>query len=48
VRQANEARARARIDGLLQDRLDADQRAQLMAEGATMTEEVACRLAIAG
>jgi predicted ATPase/DNA-binding winged helix-turn-helix (wHTH) protein len=47
VRQINEARARARLDRLLRDRLDGNERAQLMAEGATMTEENACRLALA-
>lgn len=47
VRQVNEARARARLDQLLHERLDANERAQLMAEGATMTEEDACRLALA-
>jgi tetratricopeptide (TPR) repeat protein len=48
VRQVNEARARTRIDRLLHDRLCANERAALMAEGATMSEEVACRLALAG
>jgi predicted ATPase/DNA-binding winged helix-turn-helix (wHTH) protein len=47
VRQANEARARARLDGVLGDRLDANEREALMAEGAAMTEEDACRLALA-
>jgi tetratricopeptide (TPR) repeat protein len=48
VRQVNEARARARLDGLLLDRLDAHELAELMSEGATMTEDEACRLALAG
>lgn len=48
VRQVNEARARARLDRLLHDRLDANERAALMAQGATMTEHDACRLALAG
>jgi predicted ATPase/DNA-binding winged helix-turn-helix (wHTH) protein len=48
VRQVNEARARGRLDGLLCDQLDARERARLMAEGAMMTEEDACRLALAG
>ena len=48
VRQPNEARARARLDRVLGDRLDADARAALMAEGAALTEEDACRLALAG
>jgi predicted ATPase/DNA-binding winged helix-turn-helix (wHTH) protein len=47
VRQVNEARARARLDRLLHDRLRANERAQFMAEGAMMTEENACRLALA-
>jgi tetratricopeptide (TPR) repeat protein len=47
VRQVNEARARARLDRLLHDRLDADEQATLIAEGATLTEEEACRLALA-
>jgi len=48
VREPNEARARTRLDHVLGDRLDANERAQRMAEGATMTEEDACRLALAG
>jgi hypothetical protein len=44
----NEARARARLERLLHDTLDANERAKLMVEGATMTEEDACRLALAG
>jgi predicted ATPase/DNA-binding winged helix-turn-helix (wHTH) protein len=47
VRQVNEARARARLDRLLHERLDANERARLMNEGATMSEEEACRLAVA-
>jgi predicted ATPase/DNA-binding winged helix-turn-helix (wHTH) protein len=47
VHQANEARARARLDHLLADQLDANERAVLMGEGATMSEEDACRLALA-
>jgi predicted ATPase/DNA-binding winged helix-turn-helix (wHTH) protein len=47
VRQVNEARARAHLDRLLHDRLDTNERAKLIAEGATMTEEDACRLALA-
>ena len=47
VRQVNEARARTRLDSLLRDKGDAGERAQLMAEGATMSEEDACRLALA-
>jgi len=47
VRQVNEARARARLDRLLHDRLAANERVGLMAEGASMTEQDACRLALA-
>lgn len=47
VHQANEARARARLDHILADRLDANERALLMGEGAMMSEEDACRLALA-
>jgi tetratricopeptide (TPR) repeat protein len=48
VRQANEARARTRLDHVLADRLNANERAVLMGEGAMMSEEDACRLALAG
>ena len=47
VHQANEARARARLDHLLADRLDANECAVLIGEGATISEEEACRLALA-
>jgi tetratricopeptide (TPR) repeat protein len=46
VRQVNEARARARLDRLLDDRLDTNERAALLAEGATLSQEEACRLAL--
>jgi tetratricopeptide (TPR) repeat protein len=46
VRQANEARARARLDHVLRDRLDTNERLALVTEGATMNEEDACRLAL--
>jgi len=46
VRQANEARARLRLEHILDDRLDLNEREALMAEGATLTEEDACRLAL--
>jgi predicted ATPase/DNA-binding winged helix-turn-helix (wHTH) protein len=46
VRQANEARARARLDHLLRDWLNTNERLALVAEGAAMTEEDACRLAL--
>jgi hypothetical protein len=48
VREPNEARARARLDRLLREQLDATERAQLIVEGATLNEEDACRLALAG
>ena len=47
VRQLSEARARARLDRVLCDGLDANERAKLLAEGATLTEQDACRLALA-
>ena len=47
VRQINEARARARLERLLQHRLSGEERVQLMTDGATITEEDACRLAFA-
>jgi predicted ATPase/DNA-binding winged helix-turn-helix (wHTH) protein len=45
-RQTNEARARARLDRLLRDQISEEECTKLMAEGATMTEEDACRLAL--
>jgi predicted ATPase/DNA-binding winged helix-turn-helix (wHTH) protein len=48
VREPNEARARARLHHVLGDRLDTKERAALVTEGATMSEEDACRLALAG
>lgn len=48
VREPNEARARTRLDHVLGDRLDANDRADLMPQGTAMTEEDACRLALAG
>ncbi len=47
VRQVNEAQARARLDRLLHDQLGSVERAKLLAEGAIMREEDACRLALA-
>ena len=47
MRQANEARARASLDQVLTDQLRPDERALLLAEGATMTENEVCRLALA-
>jgi tetratricopeptide (TPR) repeat protein len=46
VRQTNEGRARARLGQVLGDQLDRNACAALMAEGATMSEEDACRLAL--
>jgi tetratricopeptide (TPR) repeat protein len=46
LRQPNEARARARLNEVLRDRLDADELMSLLAAGATITEEAACRLAL--
>lgn len=48
VRQANEARARARLDVVLGDRLEIRERTALTSEGAAMSEEDACRLALSG
>ena len=47
LRQANEARARARLNLVLQEQLDADELMRLIAEGGKMTEDEACRLALA-
>ena len=47
VRQVNEARARTRLEELLQHRLSSEERVQLMSEGASISEEDACRLAFA-
>jgi predicted ATPase/DNA-binding winged helix-turn-helix (wHTH) protein len=45
-RQPNEARAHARLQALLREKLAADELERLLAEGATMTEDEACRLAL--
>jgi tetratricopeptide (TPR) repeat protein len=45
-RQPNEARAYARLQTLLRERLDPGQLTRLLAEGATMSEDEACRLAL--
>lgn len=47
VRQANEARARARLERLLGEHVNAHERAAWAAEGAAMTEDDVCRLALA-
>jgi hypothetical protein len=45
-RQTNEARARKRLEGLLTDGLEADERARLLEEGAGLSEDEAYRLAL--
>ena len=45
-RQTNEARARKRLERLLMDGLEADERAHLLAEGAGLSEDEAYRLAL--
>ncbi|HEX9302513.1 MAG TPA: hypothetical protein VF959_09215, partial [Casimicrobiaceae bacterium] len=45
-REANEARARDRLQALLRERLDESELERLLAEGATMSEDEACRLAL--
>ena len=46
VRQPNEARARERLHGLLHEEFSADEVLRLLAEGAKMSEDQACRLAL--
>jgi tetratricopeptide (TPR) repeat protein len=45
-RQPNEARAYARLYTLLRERLDPGELERLLAEGGTMTEDEACKLAL--
>jgi tetratricopeptide (TPR) repeat protein len=45
-RQPNEARAHQRLQALLREKLSNDEFEQLLAEGAKMTEDEACRLAL--
>ena len=45
-RQANEARACNRLRALLRERLAADELERLLAEGAKLSEDEACRLAL--
>ncbi len=45
-RQSNEARARKRLEALLREKLTPDELERLLAEGAKMTEDEACRLAL--
>jgi predicted ATPase/DNA-binding winged helix-turn-helix (wHTH) protein len=46
ARQPNEARARARLQTLLRAKLAPDELERLLAEGAKMSEDEACRLAL--
>jgi predicted ATPase/DNA-binding winged helix-turn-helix (wHTH) protein len=45
-RQPNEARARARLQALLHERLGCAEVARLLADGATLSEDEACRIAL--
>jgi hypothetical protein len=45
-RQPNEARARDRLEALLREKLAPDELERLLAEGAALTEDEACRLAL--
>jgi len=45
-RQPNEARSRERLQGMLQKEFSRDELARLSAEGAALSEESACRLAL--
>jgi tetratricopeptide (TPR) repeat protein len=45
-RQPNEARARARLQALLREKLHPDELERLLAEGAKMREDEACRMAL--
>jgi len=47
TREPNEARARERLHAMLRDKLAPAEFAQLLAEGAALSEEEACRLALA-
>jgi len=46
ARQPNEIRSRDRLQAMLQEKYAADELARLFAEGAKMTEDGACRLAL--
>lgn len=46
VREPNEARAYGRLHALLRERIDLAKLEQLIAKGASMTDEEACRLAV--
>ena len=45
-RQPNEARARTRLHALLREKVATDELQRLLAEGAKMSEDEACRLAL--
>jgi hypothetical protein len=45
-RQPNEARAQDRLQALLREALTPDELEHLLAEGAKMSEEEACRMAL--
>jgi hypothetical protein len=45
-RQPNEARARKRLQALLREKLAPDELERLLAEGAKMSEDEACRIAV--
>ena len=45
-RQPNEARARERLQALLREKLDADKLERLLAEGAELSEDKACGVAL--
>jgi hypothetical protein len=47
-RQPNEARARDRLEALLREKLTPEELERLLAEGAKMSEDEACRLALEG
>jgi len=46
MRDPNDARAQASLHALLREKLPADERETLLAEGAVLSEDDACRLAI--
>src|SRR5207249_3360792 len=46
ARQPNEVRARSRLDALLREKLAEDEIERLLAEGARVTEDEACRIAL--
>ena len=46
TRQPNEARARERLHAMLREKLDAPELDRLLAEGAELSEDEACRLAL--